>query len=236
MIRVGTGRIAIGDRNAARRAAFEMSIGLLVAAALLYCLTTASSRFTGPLVIALPVGAVVSGYLFLNARIELSLAVLMVYLGVLDGYLKLSTGNSTVSAGRDVLLYAIVAGILVRACVTGARFEIPRYTAHVALFAVLVLAQGLNPNTPGLHGALGGAKQHLEFVPLFFLGYACMRSEKRLQWFFVLLLGIAAANAVAAVIQYNLTPEQFAAWGPGYADRILGQGSFAGSARTFGDL
>jgi hypothetical protein len=43
---------------------------------------------------------------------------------------------------------------------------------------------------------------------------------------------IAAANGIVGLVQFNETPQQFASWGPGYAQRILGLDGFAGG-RTF---
>jgi hypothetical protein len=54
-----------------------------------------------------------------------------------------------------------------------------------------------------------------------------------LKRFFVLLLFVAAVNGVVALYQANITPEQFAQWGPGYAEKINGTGDV--SARGFAD-
>jgi hypothetical protein len=51
--------------------------------------------------------------------------------------------------------------------------------------------------------------------------------------FVILMAIIAAANGIASFIQFNETPQQFASWGPGYAQRVLGQGRFAQAGRTF---
>src|SRR3954454_9990019 len=52
----------------------------------------------------------VSGWMFLSERYEVTLLVLTLYLGLLDGFLKLKTGSQLTTLGRDLLLYAIVAG------------------------------------------------------------------------------------------------------------------------------
>ena len=70
-------------------------------------------------------------------------------------------------------------------------------------------------------------------VPLFFLVYAFVRSVAALRWFVVLLLLIASANGAASWIQFNSTAAQFAAWGPGYAERVLATGRFTDAGRTF---
>jgi hypothetical protein len=68
---------------------------------------------------------------------------------------------------------------------------------------------------------------------LFFLGYATLRSNARLRNFIFLLVVVGAANGVVSLIQFNLTPQEMSAWGPGYAKRIQGTGDVA--ARSFAD-
>ena len=48
----------------------------------------------------------------LTARYELTLAVLVLYLGLADGYVKLKLNTSYATLGRDLLLYAIAFGAL----------------------------------------------------------------------------------------------------------------------------
>lgn len=165
---------------------------------------------------------------------QLALAMFMLYLGLLDGYLKLATGSSYVTLVRDVLLYAIVIGLLLRAVVEGRLLRLPPLSMWVIAFVILVLIQIPNPNGGTLVHSLAGARQHLEFVPLFFLAYAYVRTVKALRVFVILLAVIAAANGIVGFVQFNESPQQFAQWGPGYAQRVLGEGNFAGGGRTFG--
>jgi hypothetical protein len=167
-------------------------------------------------------------------RTPLALALLMIYLGALDGYLKLATGSTIVTFVRDALLYAIVIGLLIRATVRHQTLVLPPLSGWVIGFVVLVLIQIANPQGGTLVHSLAGVRQHLEFVPLFFLTFMFVRSTKALRVFVILLLLIAAANGIASWIQFKETPAQFAAWGPGYAQRVLGTGSFSLAGRTFG--
>jgi hypothetical protein len=80
---------------------------------------------------------------------------------------------------------------------------------------------------------LGGIRQNLEFVPLFFLTFAFVRTKRALRGFVAVLLVVAAANGVANLIQFHESPQQLAAWGPGYAQRVLGLGQFGTGGRTF---
>jgi hypothetical protein len=181
------------------------------------------------------VAALGAAWFATTRRIELALALLMLYLGLLDGYLKLSTGSNLVTFARDILLYAIVVGQLVRATVTRRPLPLPPLSGWVIAFVVIVFAQMLNPADGSLYHSLSGVRQHLEFVPLFFLAYAYVRTPRALRIFVVLLLVIAAANAAANFVEFHLTPAQLATWGPGYAARINGTGQFQFSGRVFFD-
>jgi hypothetical protein len=172
-------------------------------------------------------------WLATTPRTHLALALFMLYVGALDGYFKLATGAEVVTLARDGLLFAIVVGVLVRAQVTGARLSAPPLTAWVVGFVLLVLVQLLNPQGGTFVHSLAGARQHLEFVPLFFLTFAFVRTTTALRSFVVLLLLIAAANGVVSWVQFRLKPEQFAKWGPGYAERVLGGGQFVDAGRNF---
>jgi hypothetical protein len=185
--------------------------------------------------VAVVLGACTAAWLLTTRRTLFALALLMLYLGVLDGYLKLATGVTEVTFLRDLLLYAVAVGLLVRAQVSGIRLTAPPLTAWVAGFVVLVLIQVFNPQGGTFVHSLAGVRQHLEFVPLFFLTFVFVRTTAALRWFVVLLVLVAAANGLASWVQFNSKPEQLAAWGPGYAERVNGTGRFAASGRAFFD-
>lgn len=178
-------------------------------------------------------GLAVVGWFVTTRRTGLALALFAVYLGALDGYLKLATGSGAVKAVRDILLLAIVAGVGLRAVVRGTRVAAPPMTVWIVAFVVLVLVQFANPQAGTLLHSVAGARQHLEFVPLFFLTFSFVRTKHALRGFVLVLLIVAVANGIAGVVQYRLTPQELAAWGPGYAERVLGQGQFLESGRTF---
>jgi hypothetical protein len=181
---------------------------------------------------------VVAGSLWFAAtrRTQLALALFMLYLGLLDGYLKLASSSNLVTFVRDLLLFAIVVGLLVRAVVQRKPLSLPPLSGWVLAFVVLVFVQLANPQAGTLLHSLAGVRQHLEFVPLFFLTYAFIRTTKALRIFVILLAVIAAANGVASLVQFNESPAQFAAWGPGYSQRVLGTGVFSGGGRTFASV
>lgn len=180
---------------------------------------------------------VVAGLLWFatTRRTSLALALLSLYLGLLDGYLKLATGSSVVTFVRDALLYGLVVGLLVRSIARRAPLRAPPLSGWVIAFVVFVLVQLVNPHGGSLVHSLAGARQHLEFIPLFFLTYAFVRTTRGLRVFVALLLVIAAANGVVNWIQFHMTPSQLAAWGPGYEQRLFSQGNFEFAGRTFND-
>ena len=164
----------------------------------------------------------VAAWMFFSDRYERTLAVLALYLGLFDGFLKLKTGSTIATLGRDVLLYAIAAGALLRLLLRRRPVVIPKLSVVVAVWVVICVVQVLNPVVPSISHAVAGVRQHIEFVPLFFLGYAVMRSERRLMGLFALLIVVAAVNGVVSLIQSHLSPAGLAAWGPGYASEAFG--------------
>ena len=167
-----------------------------------------------------------------HRRVEQTLAAMALYLGLLDGYIKLRTGSSTVTLARDALVFAIAAGALLRAVAARERFVLPPLGGFVVAFVVVVLVELANPASRGLTASFAGVRQHLEFVPLFFLGYAFLRTESQIRKALLVLVLCAAAGGVVSYIQSRLSPDQLAAWGAGYAERIYGTGLFTGAGRV----
>jgi hypothetical protein len=188
---------------------------------------------SGPVTLAVVAFGLLTAWCFTNRRVDLTLAALGLYLGLLDGYIKLSTGSPFATLGRDVLVVAIAGGALARSSRTGKPLPIPPLGGLVLAFSALVLVQFFNPlGDRSVGTAVKGIRQHLEFVPLFFLGYAFIRSENHLQKLMLILVLCAGAGGFVSYVQSTLTPEQFADWGPGYSERVLGTGEFAGAPRV----
>lgn len=186
----------------------------------------------GPAAAGVVAFALLALWCFKHRRVDQTLAALGLYLALFDAYLKLSTGSPYVTLGRDVLVAAIAGGALLRAMNSHKPLPLPPLGALVLAFSAVVVVEMANPNGPGLELAAAGVRQHLEFVPLFFLGYAFIRRESQLEKLLLLLVVGAAAGGVVSYVQSTLTPEQFARWGPGYSERILGTGSFYGAPRV----
>jgi hypothetical protein len=176
------------------------------------------------------------GWCASHRRADQTLAALGLYLGLLDGYVKLSTGSSTITLARDVIVVAIACGALLRAMRSEQRLKLPPLGGLALAFGVVVLIELANPGSRGLAAGLAGVRQHLEFVPLFFLGYAFIRRDTQIEKLLFVLVFCAAAGGVISYIQSTLTPQELADWGSGYRERILGTGAFTGAARVGFDI
>ena len=91
-----------------------------------------------------------------NSRLEVTVTILALYLGLLDGPVKLlSEGHELATAFRDVLIFAVSLGALARLVMKRERIRLPPLSGWVILFVVLVLAEAFNPHTHGILKALG---------------------------------------------------------------------------------
>ncbi len=216
-----------------RRARETLLIGVggALTVALALAIATNMPHPSPVLVLGMMLGAVGLAALVVSTRYELTLALLALYLGLLDGPVKLLSASQAASAVRDVLILAILLGMGARAAVTRERVRMPPLSAWVLAFVALVLVEAANPATHGTLKAIGGFRQQLEWVPFFFFGYLVMRSKDRFRKLFLLFGAIALANGVVGAYQSQLTPAQLGSWGPGYSERIAGTDGLGG--RTY---
>jgi hypothetical protein len=163
----------------------------------------------------LPVAVGTPLWLVSTRRTGMALAVVLLYLGLLDGFLKLKTGSNVATLGRDILLYAVAIAMTVRA---RGPYRMPPLGGWVVAWTVVILVQLANPGNYSMSHAVASMRQDIEFVPLFFMGFAALRSHASLHAFFGLLLAVATINGAVAAYQSALTPQQLAGWGPGYAE------------------
>ena len=182
-------------------------------------------------VVLLIIGAVGVVVLMASVRYTVSLTLLVLYLGLLDGPVKLEAANKLASGFRDILIIAIGLGMLMRASTQKTRLSLPPLAGWVLGFVAVALVEALNPDTHGFLKALGGYRQQLEFVPFFFFGYLMMRSKHRFRQLFLVLGVIALANGVVGAYQSRLSPSELSGWGPGYGERVNGKGGQTG--RTY---
>lgn len=216
--------LTLGARVRPRRpgAAAGASIAALVAIALAVLISAEASDVSPLAPPAAAVLVVLPVWMFVNRRVELSLAVLMVYLGLLDGVIKLKTNVEGATLLRDMLLFAIAAGMLARSTLQRRELRLPPMSGWVFAWTAVVAVQLLNPlNGSWLH-SISSLRQDLEFVPLFFIGFLVVTNVQRLRVFLMLLLALAAVNGAVGLVQSGLSPEQLSGWGPGYAELIDG--------------
>jgi hypothetical protein len=174
-----------------------------------------------------------SCWLVLSDRYERSLVLVLLYLGLADGVLKLRLDRDGVTLIRDALLYAIVLGALGRLVARRGPVRWPPLSGWVVAWVAIVVVQLANRSNPGWLHALAALRPHLEFVPLFFLGFETMRTAARLRVFFAVLAAVTCVNGIVALYQIRLSPDQLATWGPGYAE--LARGTGPTSPRAFID-
>jgi hypothetical protein len=195
--------------------ALPLAIGLAVSAVY--------TKPSIPLGVGIVVGVVCIAVLVTNPRLDISVMVAALYLGLLEGPVKLGTGGHEIaSAVRDVVIIAVAAGAFMRLVASKQEIKLPPLSAWALAWIVLVLIEAFNPHTHGIKKILGGYRQQLEWVPFFFFGYALMRSKLRFRQFFLILGVIALANGIVSTYQTRLTPQQLASWGPGYRELALG--------------
>ena len=184
--------------------------------------------------VAIVVGGLCVVALMVIPRYEVSLAIVALYLGLLDGPVKLGSGSHTVaSAVRDVLIGAVVVGALLRLAVSRERIRLPAMAAWPLAFIAVVAVEAFNPNTAGISKVLGGFRQQLEWVPFFFFGYAIMRSRSRFRRALLLLGVLALVNGAVSTYQSRIGPSGVASWGPGYRELVFGGGQGGLTGRTY---
>jgi hypothetical protein len=216
-----------------RRVREALTIGLagLLALTAALAVAVAVPKPNPVLVLAAALGVLGVLALMISTRYEVTLALVALYLGLLDGPVKLLSASQFASAIRDILIFAIVLGMVVRAVVARERLRLPPLGGWVVAFVAVVLVEAANPGTHGILKVIGGFRQQLEWVPFFFFGYLVMRSKERFRKLFLLLGVIALANGIVGAYQSRLTPAQLASWGPGYGERVSGTGGLSG--RTY---
>ncbi len=186
------------------------------------------------LVIGALLGAVIIVALAANPRLEWSVAFLAVFLGCLDGPIKLvSAGGVVTSALQNALVLAVCLGVGLRVYSRRRPVRLPALSAWVLAWVFIVLLEAFNPKTQGALKIIAGFRQQLQWVPFFFFGYMVIRSKKRMRQFFLILGAIALANGVAATVQTKLSPGQIASWGPGYRELVYGNTSNGITGRKY---
>jgi len=223
--RAGWGHPSVLSRRAHEHLLVGMSMLVPLVLALAISVEMPEPRLSSVVaVVGIALGAVAVVTFLLSTRYTVTLTLLVLYLGLLDGPIKLESASKLASGARDVLIIAIGLGMLMRLPLKRGRVTLPPLSGWVLAFVAVTAIEAFNPDTSGLLKVLGGYRQELEFVPLFFFGYLIMRSKQRFRQLFLILGVIALANGVVGAYQSRLSPGQLASWGPGYSLRVNGNG------------
>ena len=174
----------------------------------------------------------------LSPRYEVSVVILALYLGLLEGPVKLgSGGHEPRPVVRDVLIFAVGLGALLRLVVKKERVRLPPLSAWVLAFVALVLVEAFNPNTAGLIKVLGGFRQQLRVGAVLLLRLrADPLARTRFRRLFLMLGVIALANGVVGTYQTGLGPGAARELGPRLPRtrlRHVESGSGRAHGRTF---
>jgi hypothetical protein len=210
--------------------------GVVLPAALALGVTLAFPSLSLFVVLAIIIGIVGVVALMKSTHLEITAGILLVYLGLFNGPVKLGIGaHEATAAVPDILVGAVCLGAVMRLLVRRERVRMPPLSAWVLAFVGIVLLEAFNPKTAGVLKALAGFRQQLQWVPFFFFAYLLMRSKHRLRVFFIIVGVCAVANAVVATYQTGLSPTQLASWGPGYRALYQPQtlGNKASHARVY---
>lgn len=184
-----------------------------------------------PLILGGVIGLVGIVALIVSSRLEITVALLVLYLGLLDGPIKLGVGAHELTAAiRNVLILAVCLGGIMRIIVRRERIKPIPLAGWVLAFVAVTAIEIFNPRTEGVLKVIGGFRQQLQWVPFFFFGYLLMRSKTRFRRLFLIVGVIGLANGVVSAYQTELTPAQLARWGPGYQQLIY---PTSGTGRTY---
>ena len=231
----GGGHPAVTSRRI--RDGMKVAAFTAVAAAASIAIAVAVPKPNLPLVLAGIGVAWFVGWLVVTPRLDLAVTALVLFLGCINGPLKLIANAGVLSSGlQDVLIIAVVLGLVLRLVASRTRVTLPPLSGWIIAWIVLVLVESFNPNTHGITHALGGWRQQLQWVPFFWFGYLLIRSARRFRMMFWILGVVALLNAFASTGQTQLTPEEFASLGSGYSERVNGPAArtSAGHVRPFG--
>jgi hypothetical protein len=166
--------------------------------------------------------AVAFACIWLGRRL-LTVILILAYLSV-EGLLKLlSNYNSIVHVGIDVIVLSVT-GLMALDAVVRHHKGLPDlpWVRLIALYAVWVALEVLNPYSIGLVPSLGAFKTHLTMIPLYFLGAALVKNRDDLARILVALVLISFVPYIASIAQYALGPSSVVDLSPRYWQNIRG--------------
>jgi hypothetical protein len=209
--------------------ALLLGLSALLPAVAALAVTIAFPKVSLPLILLIVAGAVGVFALMISSRWEITVTFIVLYLGLMDGVVKLSFSSREATASlQDVIILAVCLGAVLRLVVRKEKITLPPLSGWVLAWVVLVVVNAFNPRTEGILHVLGGFRQNLQYVPFFIFGYVLMRSKRRFRQLFIVMGVIALASGAVAAYQTSLAPSQLASWGPGYHNLVFAPGGGTG--------
>jgi hypothetical protein len=120
-----------------------------------------------------------------------------------EDFVRKYLGNSMyVYFGKDVLIGFTYAAFLMARLRgdTAERFK-PPFKWALGMFFLLGLAQVFNPGSPSLWYGVLGLKLYFYYIPLMFVGYSLLRTERDLRPLIVINMGLAAIISLVGILQ-----------------------------------
>jgi O-antigen ligase/polysaccharide polymerase Wzy-like membrane protein len=171
-----------------------------------------------------------TGGLFLLAWLAIAwrtAVLILLMFACVDGFLKLWHGSPTMYLVKDVMLLAIVLGMLASLSRTNwVRDTLRNTRGRPVLFYIVVMTGMLANPGIGIVPALAGFRERVLFTALFFVGAVYFDSWKRVARTMYVLIGGVTFASVVAIVQIAVGD----AWrqlGPGFAHASGKNQSFA---------
>lgn len=132
--------------------------------------------------------------------------VFVVWLLVEDLVRKFMGNNMAVYFAKDVMVFLTYMSFF--AAVRRGRTQLFRFpfTVFLLLFVSLGILQCFNPASPSFLYSILGFKLHFYYIPLAFVGYALVRSERDLRNFLGIIVGLSGIISGLGIIQAILGP------------------------------
>ncbi len=140
-------------------------------------------------------------------RWRIGVYLLLLWLVVEDLPRKFLGNDLLVYFGKDILAAAVYLGFVLEVKASRTRAFRPSFVTPLLIFVGVCAVQVLNPNSPSLLYGLLGLKVYLYYVPLMFLGFALVQTERDLVKFLILNLGLACLVAALGIVQGVANPD-----------------------------
>lgn len=184
-----------------RLAIAPAAVGLIVVALAALLAIVLMGRVPVPASLAIPAAVIVPAMALVLARWQAGVYLLLLWLVVEDLFRKFAGNDMRVFFAKDVLFLAVIAAFV------AARLRRPeplpkvRFLGPLLAFALLCVVQSFNPRSPSpLYGLLG-LRLYLFYVPLLYVGYALVRTERDLTRFLGFNLTLAAVVGGLGIAQ-----------------------------------